>query len=122
VRTIALIASCPDCGGLKAVECEAQDNNEQVQRWIDRGDIVGAERVDAARLELWRCECGKGKGRSVSTAKRLGLFLGRNHIPEEDLGRSLMLGEENREHYLAEWRACYRAYKHWRARAETEGT
>jgi hypothetical protein len=57
----ALTASCPNCGGIKAIECEPQENNEQVQQWIDRGDIIGAEAISVVRGELWRCECGKGE-------------------------------------------------------------
>lgn len=57
----ALTASCPDCGGITAIECEPQGDNEQVQRWIDRGDIIGAEVISVVRSEMSRCTCKRGK-------------------------------------------------------------
>lgn len=58
----ALVASCRDCGGVKAIECEPQGDNKQVQRWIDRGDIIGAEVISVVRSQLARCTCRSEEG------------------------------------------------------------
>lgn len=49
----ALVASCIDCGGIKAIETEPQDDNKLVQSWIDPGDIVGVEDLSVVERPEW---------------------------------------------------------------------
>lgn len=57
-----LTAYCRDCGGIKAIECEPQEDNKLVKSWIARGDIVGAETISWLRSEGRRCSCGSKSG------------------------------------------------------------
>lgn len=54
-----IVASCPNCGGVKGIECE-NGQNETVQRWIDRGDLIGAEILSVLQGDTdWKCRCSE---------------------------------------------------------------